>query len=533
MHIKQALASLIVAAALAATSPEAMAQKPISPLTEATINAYSDMIKEDPSDYISFFMRGNEYYNIDEYIKALDDINSALRYAPGTESDIRFQCYVTRANINERLHRYSDAVSDLNSALALSPDCLNCINMLGRMEFNLGNYSRAGELYQNLLRRLPRNRQAMFGLARVAVKENNYGLAAKYCDDAVEMAPNATDVYIERAAIRTMMNNQEGAVDDYIAAINLDDRTTGRALRSLVALSKTNYPAVINGLSRAVNAAPNSGAYLYLRASIAQAHGSYRAAISDLETIINNNLDGYAGLNYSLAECYYALGNYEIALTNIDYAIGNDSDNPLYYAQKAKIRNALADYEGALYAADKSLELNSDCTPALIEKAMAQVGLGKPDEASVTLAEAIMNEADDASIYLLRAWVSKELLGNEAVAKTLFERVLDIPIDFDRVESLRGFAQLMLGESPAAERWMNEVIETNEDSDGLVSYYAACLYARIGNTSRALAYMENSLRNGYANYHNWMNNTTGYVNVEPLRDLPEFKALMERFKSIF
>ncbi|MDE6177235.1 MAG: hypothetical protein K2F71_06815, partial [Paramuribaculum sp.] len=81
--------------------------------------------------------------------------------------------------------------------------------------------------------------------------------------------------------------------------------------------------------------------------------------------------------------------------------------------------------------------------------------------------------------------------------------------------------------------WMNEVIETNEDSDGLVSYYAACLYARIGNTARALAYMENSLRNGYANYHNWMNNTTGYVNVEPLRDLPEFKALMERFESIF
>lgn len=504
-----------------------------SDMKQAVIGAYTEMIQTAPADYMSYFSRGNEYYNQGDYIKALDDINNALRYAPADETDIRYQCYVTRANIYVQLRRYNEAVTDLNSALSIDPECYSCLYQLANVEYELGHYNSAREAYLKVQRVFPRNREVLFGLARIAVKENNLGMAAKYCDEAIELAPNASDSYIQRAIVRSMMSNHEGAVDDYLTAISQDDSSTPRALRALVTLSDTNYPAVINGLSRAIATQPKSGAYYYLRAVIAQAHGNYLTAIDDLNTIIDNNLDGYAGLNYSLAECNYALGRYDTALSNIDYAIGGTSQNADYYSMKAKIRNAMGAYDNAVDAADKALSKDSDCTSAIVQKALAMVGLKRYNEASVLLAEAIMNEADNAYLYMLRAWVSGTLQSESKVAKTLYERVLDMDGDFDNVKSLRGFAQLFTGDEVGAERWMREVLDAKLDSDGQLNYYAACFFAQQGNTRRALDHMEASLRNGYANYHDWCDNNDARINVAPLRNLPEFKALMTRFASIF
>lgn len=533
------LTLLIAGAALALTNTAGAQQQKKSmaetraEMSRAVISTYTDMIKEDPSDYMSYFSRGSEYYNLNEYMKALDDINLAMRYAPADEKDLRFQCLVTRSNIYEQLHRYNDAVNDLNSALSLDPQCISCIYQLANIEYELGHYSTAGQNYQKVLRLIPRNREALFGLARVAVKENNMGMAAKYCDDAVNLAPNDSESKLQRATVRSMMQNHEGAVDDLIEVIAAGDRNASRALRSLISLGNTNYPAVINGLSRAINASPRSGIYYYLRAVIAQSHGNYLNAITDINTIIDNNLDSYPGLNLTLAECYYALGRYDAALSNIDYAIGANADEPTYYTMKARIRIAMKDYEGALFAAEKALDKNPEWNNALVEKALALTGLGRASEASVALAEALMNEADNAYLYMLRAWISGDILGEKKVAESLYGRVLDIPQDFDLVTSYRGFAQLFSGNAEAGERWMREVLDANTDHDGSLSYYAACFYAQAGNPERALSYMEASLRNGYANYHNWMDNNDARINVAPIRNLPKFQELINRYASIF
>lgn len=504
-----------------------------SPMREAVIKAYTELIAADPADYMSFYARANEYYNDDDYIKALDDINSALRYTPAAETEMRYQCYVTRANIYDCLHRYTEAISDLNSALALDPACNSCLYRLATLQYDAGKYAEARQSYEKLRRIYPRNANVLFGLARVAVMEKNYGQAAELADEAQMLSGNRSEGYVQRGAIRSLMQNHEGAVDDYILAISEDDSATPQALQALVKLSRTNYPAVMNGLSRAIKAAPRSGAFYYIRASIAQSHGSYLTAIDDLNTILNDNLDGYSGLNYSLAECYYALGRYDQALTNIDYALGGNARNPAYFAMKARIRNAMHDADGALFAADKALELDADCTEALEQKAMAMVLLDKFNDASVLLAEAIMNEADNAWLYMLRAWVGGTLQNQPQVARMLYERVLDLQSEFDDAESLRGFALLYTGDTLGGERWVRDILDGQTDYDGRRNYLAACFYAWQGNTERALDHMEVALRNGYANYHDWMEADQAKVNVAPLRELPRFKSLMKQNAAMF
>lgn len=528
MNIKNfALALLIASSTVCSAQTQAD-----SPMTRAVMKVYDKMIEENPSDYETLYARGTGYYNQDDYLKALDDINLALRYAPQGAKELRFGAYRLRAAINERQHRFSDALNDINSALAIVPESPACIQQRANIEFELGKYTEAKADYTRTLRQFPRNQEAMFGLARVAVKENNIGTANDYADRAVDMLPYAADSYIRRASVRTMMGNAEGAVDDYIIALTTDDAANSRALSALVALADDNYPAVMNGLSRAIRQAPRVGMFYYIRAAIAEAHNNYTSAISDYDKILNDKLYSYAGLNSSLAKCFYALGQYDTALANADYAISATSDNAPYYALKARILNALGEYEEALANAERALDKDPTLVAALQAKADAQTALGKADEASVTLAEALLSEPSNPGLLMQRAWLCESKLNRPDLAKNLYERIVETDSDPSDVKSLRGFALYKLGKENEADSWFTSLLINTPDNDGLINYYAACYYAAKGSLDKAADCMESSLEKGYANYHNWAE-TDGPVSVAPLRDTPRYNGYMSRFSSIF
>lgn len=524
--------NIFLALSLATAANAAAQTADQSPMTRAVMQVYDKMIEADPSDYETLFARATEYYNHDEYLRALDDVNHALRYAPDNARDLRFGAYRLRGSINERQHRYLDALNDINSAIALNPESHACIQQRANIEFELGRYSDAKADYTTLLRLYPRNQEAMFGLARVAVKENNIGIANDYADRAVDLFPSSADSYIRRASVRSMMDNAEGAVDDYIIALTTDESANGRALASLVALADENYPAVMNGLSRAIRQAPRVGMFYYIRAAIAEAHNNFTSAVSDYDKILNDKLYSYAGLNSSLAKCFFALGQYETALANADYAISATADNAPYYALKAQILNAMGEHNEAMTNAERALTKNPGLAAALRAKADAQVALGNADEASVTLAEALLSEPADAQTLMQRAWVCGDKLGQKELADKLYERVVEIESDPSDVKSLRGFALLKLGRDAEADSWMNSLLTNQADNDGLINYYGACYYASKGSLDKAADCMEKALDKGYANYHNWMDSQDA-INVGALRTTPRFKGYIERFSSIF
>lgn len=525
---------ILIAAALAAVSQPSISARGItSPITQAMMKVYDQTIAENPRDYDTLLKRANEYYNHDDYIKALDDVNAALRYIPVDDKALRFQAIMLRANIRSMTRRYTDAVTDLNSALALEPDNYTALYLRANANFELGNYAAAKTDYTQLSRMNTRSQEALFGLSRIAVKENNLGMADDYANRAVEMTPQVSDVYMRRAAIRSMAGNIQGAVDDYILAISTDDRNNPKALSELFALSKTNYPMVMAGLTGAISKAPKVGMFYYIRAMIAQGHNNFSAAIADYDKIINENLYSYPGLNAALAECYYALGNYETALVNADYAVGATTDNAAYYVLKSKILRAQKDAEGALAAAVKALDKNPDSPEALKAKALAEFDLKQYQDASVSLSEALLNDATDPSLLMLRAWILKDYRDQSKMADQLYERVTELDYDFDNVHSLKGFALLDLDRETEADHWMSTLLDKVEDYDGSINYYGACYYAQKGAKDLALKCMAASLEKGYANYHNWTENNDARINVAPIRSDKRFKDLLAKYVVIF
>lgn len=504
-----------------------------NPITKAVMEVYEQQLKANPTDYETYFKRANEFYRHNIYMRALDDINKALEYTPASESDMRMQSYLLRANIYEQLKQQENALSDINSALALSPQDYVLVYQRANLEYELGQYNEAKKDYQRMQNLNRRSTESLIGLARVAVKENNLGLATEYIDEAVSLDPSNAESYVRRASVKQLMGDDTGAVDDLLLALSTD-KNNSKALRNIVEMGNTNYGATITSLSNAIKQAPEVGMFYYLRAVIAQAHYNYGAAIADFNKIINDNLYNYYGIYASLADCYYALGQFDLAQTNIDTALSMTKDNCELYTTKAKIQRAKKDYDGALSSATRAVAINSSSIEALIQKGLALVSQSNYTEASQLFGEATMLDSESPYNYMLRAWLLNSYLNQPVAANSFYERILDIETyDKDDVKSLVGFAKLYSGDAEGAEDWMQKVLSSNTDADGYINYLGACYYAQIGNYSKAFECMEKSLKNGYANYYDWMYNTDARMNVEPIRNQSQFSNLLNQHQLIF
>ncbi len=527
--ITSALALSIAASAAGAPPTQA-------DFNRAVMQAYEELIRENYKDYETLFRRANAYYNAGDYLKALDDLDSALKYCPETDTDTRYAVYALRAECFLNLKRYSRALPEATEALKLDPTSTPLLDLRGRIEYELGKYDEAKADFNKLLRIQPRSREAFFGLALVAAKQNNIGMATDYMDRAVNLTPNRSDVYVRRAEVKKLIGDYNGAVDDLLLAMATDGNDP-EPLPALVRLADSNYSAVMAGLSGAIRQAPRQPLFYYLRASIAAAHFHYNAAIDDFKYIINEGLYDYSGLYCSLAECYYALGRYQLALDNSEQALATydreQDDVCHYFTVHAMIQRAMGDYDKALASVNRALDFTAEDMDAQMEKALILTSKKQYKEASELLGEVIMSNPYVPMPYMLRAWIANDFLNQPTAAKGLYDRVIDLELDHSElVGSLLGFAQLYAGLTPRAVAWMDAIL-AEPDYDGKNHYYGACFYAWAGRTEKALDCMEEALKAGYANYHDWTERNDARINVAPLRDTPRFKALLEQYKSIF
>lgn len=531
MKLRLLLSSSIVALSL--LSANAQSRGIDNPVTKAVLDAYQVMLRQNPDDYMTWFRRANEYYRHDEYLKALKDINEALQRTPVSDTDLRYQEYMLRAGIYNQTGRKIEAIADLNEACRLDPESYAAVYQRANTEYELENFAEAKNDYLRLQRMNARSSEAPLGLARIAIKENNLGMANDYLEQAVSLDPNNPETYVRRSSVRKLMGNHNGAVDDLILALSINS-DHAKAIEALVDYGNTNYAATITGISEAIRQAPQVGMFWYLRAVIAQAHYRYSAAIADYRHIIDNGLYKYQGLYASIAECEYALGEFDSALSNIGYALGMSANEAQNFSLKAKILRALGRYDEAVEAAARALSVDRNYADGLVEMGLCYMAKENYKEASALFGEAIMTDAENPYYYMLRAWLMLEYMNQSDAAMGFYEQVNEMDFFYiDNIRSLKGFALLFLDQVTRAEGWMNNIVTTVTDNDGLVNYYAACFYCAAGDYDRALSCAETSMKAGYGNIYNWMYNNDARINVAPLRDDLRFLNLLHRYEGVF
>lgn len=531
------LRHIFIASAMTAASLAAPAQDGLdNPVTKAMMEVYDTELAANPDNYEVLFRRANEYYRFNQYLRALNDIEAAIRNIPATDTDLLFSAYELRGNIYQELGKYAEARADFAKALEYDPTSFMALYQKANAEYELGNYAEAKKDYTRMRAMDNRSAEALTGLARVAVQENNLGMAQQYMDDAVSMMPADSDIYVRRSSVRRMLGNNTGAVDDLVMAISIDSNP--KAFQELVNLANIDYPSVVSGLTNAVIHAPEQGMFYYIRAQIAQAHKHFMPAVTDYKKIINDNLYSYPGIYNDLAQCYLALCKYNEAADNARHAIGMPGDNRYFYLTVAEVQMAEGKPANAMINIERALEPDPANIEARTQQALCLYQLGKYDEASTIFGEMIMDNPQNYLAYIMQAWVIADGMNQPANALPIYRRLVDATADEDQegktpsLTSYRGFALLFSGRKDEALAWADRLIAL-PDTDGSAHYLAACLYAQAGENAKALECADVSLKRGYADLYQWTKYDAGRINVAPLRKGTALTDLLSKYSYLF
>ena len=523
------LLSLILSLLLLGIGNAMSQQRKSNPMTKAVIEVYNKLLQEDPKDYETYFHRANEFYKQNLYMRALSDIDNAIKYTPETDKDMLVQEYSLRANIYMMTDRKEDALKDMTSALLLNPGDFVLCYQKANLDYELGNYSDAKEGFRRMQRLNSRSIEALVGLARVAIKENNLGLANDFINKAVEFDQTNSNTYVRRASIRKEMGNNAGCVEDLLIAISLDNNNS-KAFKALNDMADTDYRAVVSGISTVISQVPEQGMYYYIRGYIAMVHFHYTSALNDFKYLIDHNIYNYDGIYRSLALCYMNLADYEKALDNIEVAISMSEDNAKSYQVKAQIENAIGNYTNALDCIEKSIEKSEENETNKTIKGRILVNMGNYIDASSAFGAASMFNPTNPEPYLWRGYTLKYHLFLNESAKTFFQRAIETDNTELGVDSYKGFALFEIGEQEKAEEWIQEIL-TKSDNDGEINYYAACFYSLSGDEEKALEATRLSVSKGFGSIYLWKDYSEGIINVSKLRDNIKFREIISTLST--
>lgn len=535
MNIKYMMLALVLAAgfatAMAQNDDAAVRQR----INEAVLKVYDEQLAKEPNDYSTLLARANQYYYFGRVDDAMTDVNSALALIPTKEKEMRYDALMLRARLFDQQGAFEGEIADLTEAANLVPSSLACTDMLAKVCLKVGRLDEAEANFKAIQRAEPLNYDAMYGMAQVALKRNDFEAATNHVDKAVGLFAAEPQVYINRADILERMNQFEPAALDLVSAFSIGDKS-GVALQRLVAMADAHYDQVMSALGTTIDKAPRGGLFYYIRASIAMDHFHYGQALKDLKSIIDNNLYDYHSVFYKAARCQYELMQYVEALNNVNRAIAmNESGDADYLLLKAQCERRMGNgdnFDTAMNTLSGVAAIDGKHLGTLLEQARIHIAKRESRPAMIYLNAAIdYTDQPSAEALLLRGWLNK-YRNNDAVTATAdFERVAQL--NDDTAHGLRGFALHELGRADEAKQWAQKIIENTSMAGGEAYYYAAALYSDMGEDKLAIEAFKKCLANGFGSLFEVRVNEDPYVNLKLVRRLADFETLVSQSQINF
>ena len=430
-----------------------------------------------------YSLRSDIYSDLDDGVKALMDLHSAIKDAPDTPD-----LYLKRGNLYGAMEQYDLAEVDMRKVASLDP----------------------------------KNPTGYIGLAVIAMLQERQEDAIQNLNEAIKVAPDESILYYLRANVYIKLEHYNEAMDDiiYTIANSLADEDTYSLLNVIASQAMPTLEAKL----KAVESVSKTGEYLFLIGLAHQNIGDYKGALEyyqkvterrELNDILANNI----------ATAYQGIGDYSSALKYIDEAISLDPTDYTYIYAKAQMLTEDGNLRRALAESNKYVSLVPDDADGYYQRAQIKSKLQDLQGAIDDYSKAIELSDTNLWAYIKRA-DCYTALGRKDAATADYRKVIDILQEHDATDITMAYAYQSLGEQEQALATIAKCIEGASDSAELY-YSISGVYGRMGKTEQALDNLRIALEKGYKDLIYIENDT----DLAALRDNPQYKALIQQYKE--
>ena len=300
---------------------------------------------------------------------------------------------------------YTAARQFFEKALALDAKFDTALNALGwsYMEGKDNDYPKAREAFLKTLQINPASQKACCAIGLSYACESNFGVAKMWLDKAIQMDADYLSAYKYRGMINVEMEDYEGAVSDFNAALLLDPMNAELYVQRARPLAKLNrLNDAMRDLHFALDIEPKAPRTLYYLGYAYALLGNTATAFDyfDKALAIDPNFDE---VYESEAEMLGKLGRRDEACEAIDKAIECAQGNPaFYYNAKGKLLKGFEDWKGALESFEKACEAQPKESAAWMEVYRLAEKLGDKAKAQKALKTYLqLNPLDNEAQKLL------------------------------------------------------------------------------------------------------------------------------------
>ena len=474
-------------------------------LTVLSVNAYAQKNKTD-NDY-----NLKKAYEVlqeeNDEAKGLELVNKQLRETPDNVESL-----LLRVRLLRRKNEFGQAPQDINHALK--------VNKPKKTEVqNSTLHWWKAYIYEDMGDKI--NATASFKtaceLARKDDKENLQSISFDYAQSLYDLGDYAGADAIYRKML--VLDEADQAAMAGLAR-NMIEREQYSEAIDKVMLKRLNYAEA--SIKTRIKKTENRFQWMAFLCQFYETSHQYAEAVRTYDEF-EAEFGHYDEINVYRSDCYSELGLNELAIADISKAMEKDPDWQLYvrrgdyYRLNGDLDLAIADFNAAVEDAPKegycyyrrgwTYEMQGER-----KKAMEDYNMG------------LEMTQDYPYQYLMRGEMLL-LEGKKTEADADFEMVIQKDTIADN-GSCRQYALYFLGRDNEAEEWMNKIIE--EDPGNYGNYYdQACLYSRMGRLEESIAALRKSFEKGYRSFSHIRLDD----DLDAVRDLPEFKALMEEYEA--
>ena len=461
----------------------------------------------------------------DQLGRALTSINKAIKLAEGDKDkkDLAL-CYNMRASFYDQLGDSTQMLDDINHAISLQPKDPSYQLNRGTYYMNHKNYALAQKDYLQVLNLAKgdcdERHSALCYLMACNKELKNYPEAIRWTGQVMAEV-DTTMAWDMLGDIHMDMCDYNKAAEYYIKAYEQNDEYS---TDSIEVIADSAYDAIAQPL-RAKAQQTDSARWLFLLGHVALSSSHYNDALSALMPVVESDPDNLQALYY-LAQAYESTGHIDRALQTLRRVGDGAPDNAYSYARGMMCLNDCRLDSARACAEDYLSKVPGDIDAYLLMGFVNEYECHY-DEALDNFTFAVTMSDTTGATYLQslyhRALIYKQM-GYDEAANNDFEAVLAL----NQKDTRRARAAAHLKRRQLVEDIINEQLSSC-NVDGQRKHrlrHAACAYAILGESDRALNYLEQALKAGYIDRDLLLYDP----DLEQVRQMPRFKQLVDNQK---